>query len=540
MKKLIKAVTILLTFVMLVTAAPVIFATEVEIKLDEINTAYIADGKDGIFVTFTPEESGYYVIISDNGGNNDEIDPYVVIKDSDGLSIATDNDDENSYNFDCVFEAEKNEKYYINLCSYYSDVEYDFVISKYIDFIHQPTLTEPYVEVSWGVHAEYQWYTLEVGEEITDKNAAAVNDYDGSSSSYDPEKGWCGNFWSRTRASFFGVELDEGEIIIVDFDTTVHYEVGIWDNIVARDGVSVESGVGNGKAAFIAPWDGFFNMFAHGVDLDTRARAYFAEAVVIDGETQATLQNHEIGKHYFCKVTFENGEVLTSDFFNDYYLITHQPTEDERYVELNYDEGATYQWYSVELGEEISDVNDDGTKWKGFYYDRLEAGETITFVLDRDASYLDIWIESGTLFFINYPKGKTFYTFTPDFKSVYNIYLGGDQQAKIRVFSGGYELNKIDGATTDTLTSKAGGFYVCEVTYKDGTTEMTDCFEIIHTHTDEDGDGICDGCDETLKELCDKCGKEAHTSFFAKIICDIKAFFAGVVDFFVNLFSFDF
>lgn len=139
-----------------------------EVEADETNTVYIPEEYGEIVVKFTPTESGWYAVVSDNGGDDENNDPYVTVFDANGEEIEydDDNDYEDTYNFYCEFEAEAGETYYIVLSNYYGDVEYEYTIEKHIDIDHQPTAAEPYVTLTWDVEAEYQWYLLDGDEEV--------------------------------------------------------------------------------------------------------------------------------------------------------------------------------------------------------------------------------------------------------------------------------------------------------------------------------------------------------------------------------------
>ncbi|MBE6803815.1 MAG: leucine-rich repeat domain-containing protein [Ruminococcaceae bacterium] len=139
-----------------------------EVEADETNTVYIPEEDGEIVVKFTPTESGWYAVVSDNGGDDENNDPYVTVFDANGEEIEydDDNDYEDTYNFYCEFEAEAGETYYIVLSNYYGDVEYDYTVEKHIGIDHQPTSAEPYVTLTWDVEAEYQWYLLDGDEEV--------------------------------------------------------------------------------------------------------------------------------------------------------------------------------------------------------------------------------------------------------------------------------------------------------------------------------------------------------------------------------------
>lgn len=139
-----------------------------EVEADETNTVYIPEEYGEIVVKFTPTESGWYAVVSDNGGDDENNDPYVTVFDANGEKIKYDDDSdyEDTYNFYCEFEAEAGKTYYIVLSNYDGDVEYDYTIQKHIGIDHQPTAAEPYVTLTWDVEAKYQWYLLDGDEEV--------------------------------------------------------------------------------------------------------------------------------------------------------------------------------------------------------------------------------------------------------------------------------------------------------------------------------------------------------------------------------------
>ncbi|MBQ3523049.1 MAG: leucine-rich repeat protein [Clostridia bacterium] len=139
-----------------------------EIYFEEINTVHIPEEHVPVIVKFTSTINGWLVLVSDNGGDDENNDPYVEVYDSNGDYVEDDDDHDynDSLNFYCEFEAEAGETYYIALYSYDSDVEYDYIVTKHVGIDHQPTAAEPYVTLTWDVEAEYQWYLLDGDEEV--------------------------------------------------------------------------------------------------------------------------------------------------------------------------------------------------------------------------------------------------------------------------------------------------------------------------------------------------------------------------------------
>ena len=537
---------------------------ETPIKSVELNiwdTVYIPEEHAKVMVKFIPEESGEYVIISDNGGDDENIDPYVSIYDSDD-EIASDDDNDyvDTYNFYCIFEAEAGETYYIELSCYDGDVEYDYTIEKHLDISHQPTASEPYVELNWDVEADYQWYLAEEEMvEITDENADSCSYY-GEPTVYDEETGWSGDFWDDYGASFFGIELEEGNVILVDFGEEINDEIGIWD-YDRDDGFYVNDGTDtDGTIELTAPWDGYFELYAYGITRETTVKAYMDgyEYTAINGETDATLENPEIGEKYACKVILEDGTVLTSDVLEYTYAITHQPTTDEPYVGLNDDTDATYQWYSVvDSTVEITDENADTvtydwgtssynaeTGWSGvpygenfdgqdFFTVSLEEGDTITVELTGDYySGVGLWDYNADEGVWVDSTDATSYELTVEWDGDYTFYTYQEEDGAtvyVKAYIDGYEYTPINGETDSVYAPTEEGLYACEVTFADDTTEMSDVFEGPHAHDDSDDDAYCDGCDELLDPSVE-CDHNCHKG-------GIKGFFWKITRFFNKLFG---
>ena len=367
-----------------------------EVEADETNTVYIPEEYGEVIVKFTPTESGWYAVVSDNGGDDENNDPYVTVFDANGEEIKydDDNDYEYTYNFYCEFEAEAGKTYYIVLSNYFGDVEYDYTIEKHVGIDHQPTPAEPYVTLTWDVEAEYQWFNLD------------------------------------------------------------------------------------------------------------------DEMIAIDGETEATLKNPKIGSVYGCVVTY-NGIEIYSDMLFYGYAITHQPTAEEPYVELNDDTDATYQWYvakeaKVELtdentipfpSEDEGPVYDTENGWSGIYtgslegmYDgyacfvvQLKKGDTIEIELFGDYyGYVEFTDMMTGGFYISEVDEDGKCEFTAKKDGFYSVTAYSDvdgDEVFVKAYTDGYEYTKIEGATSAEYTPTEDGRYACEVTFADDSTEMSRVFE---------------------------------------------------------------
>ena len=557
---------------------------ETPIKSVELNiwdTVYIPEEHAKVMVKFIPEESGDYVVVSDNGGNDDEIDPYVVICDSNGDEIEEDDDHDGSYNFYCDFKATAGETYYIELYAYESDVEYDYIIKRYVEISHQPTIDEPYVELNWDFDADYQWYSVEENSaEITDENAEGRYADDIGPATYDEEYGWSSAPYDEYEANYFQIELEADQTVemIPDMDVGC---LGIWSyDGNSEDFIDVLSGESVFFTANID--DTYFVYTMDNSDVHIRAYLTFYEYTPINGETDATLKNPVVGTKYACKVTLEDGSALTSDILENAYAITHQPTADEPYVELNDDKDATYQWYIVDGAKtEITDENaeictsindseyDAENGWTGAYTGRVEglydcynyfslplkAGDILTIEFTEEF-YGTVDFHSGISGYENYEiEGEDTCEIIVEYDGVYTISaykLPENDIVNIKAYVENYEYTPVDGATEALYVATEDGLYACEVTFANGTTEMSDIYEGPHAHSyntvvtdptctedgyttytcgcgdtyvddetdatghaDNDNDGYCENCDELI---CDhNCHKGGIAGFFWKI-----------------------
>ena len=314
MKKTRKIIAAVMAIVMIAAAIPMTaFAADYTIELGETITVTIPAEGYAEF-KFTPEEDGKYVVYSDNGGKDDEIDPYVYIYDSSDNFITSDDDNDYtwSYNFYCEFEAEAGEVYYLQFCAHEDDVTYDVTVVNYAEITHQPTADEPYVEVTEGADAEYQWYKIVDSFEVTDENAEArEGDIKGDYATYDSENGWTGVvidvFGSTKEYNFFKVELEEGQIIEMTADSFSDY-FGIWCVCEESDGCW-EDVDANETVEFIADHACVYNTWGEYAEIPhLKAEKPEMKKVNTDAELKA-----EGAGTYVCLVTFDGSRVEVSD-----------------------------------------------------------------------------------------------------------------------------------------------------------------------------------------------------------------------------------
>ena len=413
---------------------------------------------------------------------------------------------------------------------------------------HQPTEAEPYVELNNDTDASYQWYVFERKTvEITDENATAVTpdlfdeseDISAQSASYDAENGWqsfVNQQGDSTTQFYFIADLKAGDVVNVTFSAAPEA-----CNLVTGNGfVYADTETEDGKNySFTVPQDGQYGLLAKSNDLlYAKASMLTDVSSILDGETDARLQNPEFGAEYLCEVTFADGTSEVSDSFEYKYAITHQPTEEEPYVKLNDDTDATYQWYKVEGMGEITDENADTvsydwgdssydaeTGWTGvryveygngqeFFTVALNAGDTVKVELTGDFC-------NGVGLY-NHATNKDFYEAIKPGVNTYEITVPDDGDytfytfvasgaVTVKAYLDDLDRSAIDGQTTDTLTPDAIGYYACEVTFADGTTEMSDAFEVTSVHTcDFSGDWVYDTAKHWKECTVDGCSVVAE------------------------------
>ena len=407
---------------------------------------------------------------------------------------------------------------------------------------HQPTEKEPYVELNDDTDATYQWYAAENSRtEITDENADTVA-YDWGESSYDKETGWTGVPYEEDYSGqdFFTVELEAGETITVEVTGDIFDGVGLWDYDTeigawkdAKEGVTTYELTVESEGNYT-----FYTYVNSGV-VTVKAFKTAFDKIAIEGETSAELKNPEFGKKYVCEVTYGNGETEMSGVLDLSYKITHQPTAAEPYVETN-DSKAAYQWYAAE--DNRTEVVDDGvigdcyynsyydeeTGWNGewwgddgadYLYVYLEEGQTVTIVPSAYCEELGIWSYNDYDYY-DYDEcnaGEEF-KYTADIEDWYGVYAYTDyaDETTLRAYIGDITYSEIEGQTSAILTPTALGKYACEVTFVDGTTEMSEAFEVTTLHDcDFSGEWKYDA-DKHWKECtvdgCSKISEEAgHT-----------------------------
>ncbi|MBR3818586.1 MAG: hypothetical protein IKJ41_05485 [Clostridia bacterium] len=316
MKKTSKILAAVMAIVMIVAAIPMTaFAADYTIELGETITVTVP-AEDYAKCKFTPDEDGFYVVYSDSGEN--DIDPYVSVYDANDVGIAhnDDNDYYSTYDFYCIFEAEAGADYLFKMAAYEDyAVEFDITVVKFAEITHQPTTDEPYVEVTEGADAEYQWYKLgDSFAELTDEYATPRGDfrYAGNFATYDSENGWTGVYNGHEDGiykeyNFFEVMLLEDQTIKMTADTDA-VELGIWCECGDSD-EDWEDVNANDTVEFTADHTCIYYTYGDYAQVP-HLKAEMPEMKKVN--TDAELKAKEAGT-YVCIVTFDGSRYEVSD-----------------------------------------------------------------------------------------------------------------------------------------------------------------------------------------------------------------------------------
>lgn len=493
-----------------------------EIKVGETITVELPDDYfTEAYVKFVPEHSGEYILISDGGGTR----PSVTLFDENlkaindpvyGHMYACGNYNKTDFKLEYTYTA--GETYYFYLGNQTSLLGYDISLYYGSTFItHHPTASEPYVEVDDILTVEaYQWYCTEVTE-ITDENAECY-EYAGETATYSKENGWSSIYDQDDFYSSATIQLHQGDMLIFEMADSGFEIISLWDYDASTLGGSVYEQDDKLSYELYVTKDGNFTVY-FSTSVDHRIYLVASEKDLIENATEYKLSSPVIGNVYQCEVTLEDGTVITSDAFEYKYEISHQPTAAEPYVETNYDEGAAYQWFKennndVEITDENAfprDNNDGGefatydeeTGWTGIsvyeggneynlFTVELKAGDVVRIITDGPINSIGRWAENDYDHDEIYNPGSNVIDIKVKLDDEYNFYYYTQGDVKIRAYVLDRELIELEGEATDTLINPEDGKkYLCEVTFADGTTEISDSF-VACVHEDADGDNICD------------------------------------------------
>ena len=317
MKKTRKALAVILSVIMVLTLIPMsAFAADYTIELDERITVTVPE--EGFsYCGFTPDEDGTYVVYSDSGENY--VDPFVDISDEYGNEIASDDDNDyaDTYDFYCIFDAEAGVDYTFKMGEYDDlEAEFDIIVKVFGEITHQPTSDEPYVEVTEGSHAEYQWYRIVDSFEVTDEIAdAREGKNSGEFATYDSENGWTGVVYGEysdyIEYNYFKLDLEAGQTIKMTPDCDV-IEVGIWCECDSAYDYLYDVDEGE-TFEFIADHDCYYYTYVDAYIDSLEVPGLKAEIIDVDkANNEAQLDADEAGTH-FCMIKFDGCRTEISD-----------------------------------------------------------------------------------------------------------------------------------------------------------------------------------------------------------------------------------
>lgn len=467
------------------------------------------------YYIFTPEISGWYRL-SSNSSSSSSSDPYVYMY-FDSYSVSADDNGE-GYNFilDFYAVAETDYCFYLSDYWYNSEASYTATLKKIYKIEHQPTAAEPYVKVNYDDNASYQWSEYDEQRTTINLDNASVYDYDeNESSSYTSENGWSGvrlgsgDEWLR----FFKISVDSAATVSVISDTDLYCVEIFYENTYQ----SINN-VKAGEEYFLTIDEAgtYYLDAAEYSRADVNIKASFVEIVEntnFEDETNSVLQNPTFGKNYSCAVTFEDGTVLESKSFKNSYAITHQPTSVEPFVEVNIDNGTSYQWYEIEdekkvvdttnasvvgsssYSEDVGWTGDRLGYWLSYFKMSFEVGDKISFVSDKDVEKCELYdydtyrtvvslygIEAGKEYTLDVGKSGNF---------VFDVLAESGSDVHIKASISTPKIIELENETASSLQNMTlGKKYFCAVTPTDTSVVNSDSFvfkyDITHQPTAEE------------------------------------------------------
>lgn len=263
--------------------------------------------------------------------------------------------------------------------------------------------------------------------------------------------------------------------------------------------IDAEEGVSSYEITVGADGDYTFYTVVNSGVVTVKAYAGATNYTAIEGEASAEIKNPEIGKRYACEVTYGNGTTEMTDVLKYSYAIIHQPTTAEPYVELNDDTDASYQWHILEEGiAEITDKNASGDwqsmeapfdnsvyedgKWVAdiwgdrqyYFMVELEEGNTVNFEFSSPVSAICFSIGDSNEYI---EVGATEYSITVEESGVYWLVIPESPVEYVSATMTGMVYVPVEGQNSAKLTASTPGTYACEVTFADGTKEMSEAVQ---------------------------------------------------------------
>ncbi|MBQ3550486.1 MAG: hypothetical protein IJA41_05855 [Clostridia bacterium] len=399
----------------------------------------------------------------------------------------------------------------------------NIIIPKYV-ITQQPTAEKPTVGVNREDVAEYQWYQIEYKKEKATDKTVKIFDFNEqaehfspdmlelavvSKSSYDSEKDvWKGAYCALPSSGsstlyinyYFVKELKAGDVLVAKLSDT---QAMPWLNVTDSSIPPVEHEEQGNTVIFRIAEDGEYVLTASSDKNDVTVSAYIetdANTKKLDGQTTDTLTEFKRNGRYFCEITFNGQQSVKSNIIDLVDKITHQPTANEPFIDVNYPDAVkSYQWYEVEgalkpitkdmiepdtIHSMISSYDESTEEWSsepipfdedkyGFSYFKisLKAGDKVTVFCSHEPiewylwdSEQDIDLEDNAVVDGN----NIVFTVTKD--GIYQLDVAmTSEDATVKAYTGAVKLGKaIDGQTNAALTeSQKDKSYACVVTYDD-------------------------------------------------------------------------
>ena len=208
----------------------------------------------------------------------------------------------------------------------------------------------------------------------------------------------------------------------------------------------------------------------------------------VEGQNTATLTEADHDTVYACKITYSNGEVLVSKQVPMQYQIVKQPISGEQTVGVNFQKGASYQWYEtketkVVLTDEevVQSMGGTYNSADGLWYDNdiialsftVNKGDVLVITPTEDtlAGSVMAGFDMGTT--LESTDGVYEYVTEQAGELAVVIQEPGDVGVKLELKTVTLG-DALTGETTATLVGgEYGKSYACKVAWENGVTEIS-------------------------------------------------------------------
>ena len=488
--------------------------------------------------------------------------------------------------FEGVKNAEEAEKYSINVvCDEYYEVFFD-----------KTEYDEATGEIS--VYAVANAFTQQPSADnnltVDFNNTAATFQW------YEYEESYIGTYTAEEFTTLFSYDFKAGDILVISTDSELRHvviETGIIDTDYEYIDLNEYEYEKTATITFDA--DTTVDFFVTIVNADNPVEINFTliNETKLDGETGKTLQSPECGKSYYCKATVGEN-VYLSDVVTVGHDIVQADAKAPTCTEIGWDayEYCTACDYTTYVEIPATKHKDTLVQVEGKDATCAEAGyEAYEYCTECDyTTYVEIpashkiekvdakaptcteigWDAYEYCSACNYTtyveipeNGHTPLDAVRENEVAPECGVAGSYDLVVYCDDCGAELDR-ETVAVDALTHSFTKYEVteeakCGVEGKEVAACDNGCGETDEkaiealTHTDADGDYICDhGCgyeyekpapeeptpdtpDEPEDETCADCGK-VHINFFSEIICffsEIICFFTRIINFIKNLFA---